>query len=92
MPGIDFAEARTKIALAEVLDLLGFVPWGSATRPVSGGSFDLTSEPQLFRESETTHLQMFQMRIMRESTRSLRFGDWAEPLRGHHRSLRAAPP
>src|SRR5271157_509116 len=30
------------------------VLWGSGARPVSGPSFDLAIEPQLFRESDTT--------------------------------------
>ena len=45
-------------------------PLGSGARPVSDPSFDLTIEPELFRESEAKYLQMFQMRIVWESTGS----------------------
>src|SRR4029077_13468186 len=46
MPGIDFATVRAKITLAQVLDLLGFVPRErSASQlrgmcPIHGSSFD----------------------------------------------------
>jgi hypothetical protein len=36
MPGIHFAEARARIALADVLDLLGFVPRESSGEQVRG--------------------------------------------------------
>jgi hypothetical protein len=36
MPGIDFATARARIALAEVLDLLGFVPCESSGAQLRG--------------------------------------------------------
>ena len=36
MPGIHFAEARARIALADVLDLLGFVPCESSGDQVRG--------------------------------------------------------
>ena len=36
MPGIDFREARARLPLAEVLQLLGFVPRGRAGAPVRG--------------------------------------------------------
>jgi DNA primase len=36
MPGIDFAEARSRIALAEVLAVLGFVPSQSSGDQVRG--------------------------------------------------------
>ncbi len=36
MPGIHFAEARSKIALADVLDLLGFAPCESSGDQVRG--------------------------------------------------------
>ena len=55
MPGIHFAEARARIALAEVLTVLGFVPCESSgdqvRRPVSYPPLGLTIEPQLLRES-----------------------------------------
>jgi len=57
-----------------------------------GPSFDLTIEPLLLRESETTYLQMLQMRIVRESTGSVRLCDRVEPLRGDRRGVRATPP
>ncbi len=62
--------------------------WGSGARPVSGPSFDLTIEPELFRESEAT-LQMFQRRIVWESTGSVRRSDRAGRLRGDRRVMRA---
>ena len=36
MPGIDFREARARLPLAEVLQLLGFVPRGRAGAQVRG--------------------------------------------------------
>jgi DNA primase len=36
MPGIDFREARARLRLAEVLELLGFEPWRRAGDQVRG--------------------------------------------------------
>jgi DNA primase len=36
MPGIDFAEVRAKVALAQVLDLIGFVPCETSGDQVRG--------------------------------------------------------
>ena len=58
---------------------------------MSGPSFDLTIEPELFRESEATYLQLFHMRIIWESTGSVRRSDRAGRLRGDRRVMRAAP-
>ena len=95
VPGIHFAEVRARITLADVLDLLGFVPCESSGDQVRSPCLihhhDLTIEPELFRESEATYLQMLQMRIVWESTRSVRRSDRAGRLQGDRRVMRAAP-
>ena len=96
MPGIHFARVRAMIPLADVLNLVGFVPCETSRdqvrRAVSGPSFYLANEPQLLRKSEEAHLQMLHMWLKRKSIRSVCISDRTESLRGSHCPLRAARP
>src|SRR3954471_9570075 len=58
---------------------------GPASRAVSGPSFLHAYEPKLLHKSEAACRQMLQMRITRESIRSVYGCDRTEPLRSRHR-------
>ena len=68
MPGIDYRQLRAAIAMAEVLQLIGFVPaqmWTPATGPLSGAWFNAKEQPDLFRQRKNKRLPLLQVRLGR---------------------------
>jgi hypothetical protein len=96
MPGIHFAQVRATISLAEVLNLIGFVPREASGDQVRGPCpVHRSSSPS--SRSFSAHLnrhiyKMLSMWIGGEPAGSLCLCDRIEPLRGGPRSLRAAAP
>lgn len=60
MPGVDFALLRARVALFDVLGLIGFIPCETSgalgARTVSGPPFRFAIEPQLLRQLKLTYL------------------------------------